>query len=175
MKQEMHNDAMARDAHEQFETDPKLDTLLDDALAPKSLPGGVPGDLADRIVSATADRVMGRHHGVLARIGPARIRAVAAAVIFAASVGIIVTLASIAHDVSNMHSLNQRIAQLPQAPLAADDLDVEIAMLSAEIEQYSNELWTADTSTHDNNLIDDEMNELDELFDDFDSSELSLF
>ena len=64
--------ALKRDAYpiEPEVTDPKLDAMLDEALSPFEIPGGIPNDLTERLVSATAGRLPGQSpRGVVARIG----------------------------------------------------------------------------------------------------------
>ena len=63
---------MKRDAYpiETEVTDPKLDSLLDEALSPFEIPGGIPNDLTERLVSATVGRLPGgASRGVIGRIG----------------------------------------------------------------------------------------------------------
>src|SRR5437016_1027786 len=76
-----HENSLNTDA---FETDPRLDALLDKALAPEARAG-----LDDRITAATA-HLLGR--SVLARIGYPSWAVIAAAVALVASVGVVVTM-----------------------------------------------------------------------------------
>ena len=60
-------------------TDPELDALLDEALSPQSIPGGVPVDLTERIVARTEPLLRSRGDSVIARIGSRRWALAAAA------------------------------------------------------------------------------------------------
>lgn len=66
--------------------DAKLDALLDEALAPGAV--DAPAGLADRVFAATRGAVEARQGGVLARIGPARLTALAAMILLIAGAAI---------------------------------------------------------------------------------------
>ncbi len=64
--------------------DPRLESLLDQALAPRTIPGGIPDELVHRILLQTAPLLKTRHDGVLAFIGmPMRGLALAACAVIA--------------------------------------------------------------------------------------------
>ncbi len=60
---------MNEHTRESYESDPRLDALLDEALAPPP----TPDDLAQRVLARTALRVTARRNPVVGRIGPRRI------------------------------------------------------------------------------------------------------
>ena len=132
---------------EPFETDPRFDRLLDEALSPQSLPGAVPKDLAKRIVARTVNRLPGRSRGVLARIGPAKIRAIAAAIVVAASLGIIATLTGIFRDVHEIRGIERELSELASFEQAVDPIDQEIQRPASQIEQLDNrDHWGANAT-----------------------------
>ena len=69
--------------------DPKLDALLDEALAPDALPGGIPAGLTDRIIARTGP-IIARKQSVIARIGLLRIASMAALVLVGVTVALVV-------------------------------------------------------------------------------------
>ena len=125
-----------------FETDPHVDALLDEALAADAIPGGVPGDLADRIVAQTEDKLPGQRRGVIMRIGPQRIRAVAAALIVAASIGLVLTGISIFHEINSNNwkagyiTLQVEMDKMLKG-LPTHRLDQEIEFLDMQIDQFA--------------------------------------
>ena len=83
---------MNRDSYsfnEMLPSDPKLDALLDEALSPDALPGGLPVGLTDRIVARTAPIIV-RRQSVIARIGILRIASMAAMLLAGVTVALIV-------------------------------------------------------------------------------------
>ena len=126
--------------------DEPLEALLDDALGPESVPGGVPADLTEKIVGATAPRL---RRGVLARIGRStvwRVAAVAAIVCGAAALWMATSSRPPTGDwAQQVESQLARITAQDgpgQAPI-----DQQLALLDAEIDlvmdvedQWSREL-----------------------------------
>lgn len=70
-------------------SDPALDAMLNEALSPDAVPGGVPAGLSGRIVYATSARLHRRTPAVVARIG--MIRRIAAMLVLGATAAIIIT------------------------------------------------------------------------------------
>lgn len=157
---------------EPFESDPHVDALLDEVLGPDATPGSVPGDLADRIVAQTVDRLPGRQRGVIARIGPHRIRAVAAALIVAASIGIVLTGLSIFQESSSnirqdgYITLQKEFVKALETP-PTHRLDQEIELLAMQIDQFG----SAYDGNGDSWSLEDEIDEYEVQF----GSDSSMF
>ena len=135
--------------------DPEMESLLDEALSPQSVPGEVPRDLTDRIVAATLDDLAAPRRGVVARIGPSLIRTVAAAVIIASSVAIILMLNGIVRNVDRMETITASLAELQKYEHHPDNLDTQILQLAAQINEFDGqELWSADASSPVQELLD---------------------
>src|SRR5262245_57137761 len=100
--------------------DPKLESLLDEALAPEAIDGGVPRDLAARVFNATKDKLT-RRRTVLGRIGFGSWSAMAASWIIAG--GLAVTLATAAPAIDPIGALKRELRALRPA----DPIDQEIA------------------------------------------------
>ena len=91
--------------------DPRLEALLDEALRPEAPPPGLTG----RIVARTAALLPSAHAGVLARIDhlyrwP---RAVAAAMVVAASLGIALSATQIVRAAHTLVAVDRGLAALP--------------------------------------------------------------
>jgi hypothetical protein len=116
----------------QYKFDPRFDTLLDEALRPEA----PPADLADRIFAATRDRLPSRHRGVIARIGhvPAPLRALAAAIVLGACVGVVLISSLIVRDAKRTVTLTTEINALARYEPPADGIDSELQLLSMELE-----------------------------------------
>ncbi|MEO0514323.1 MAG: hypothetical protein AAF086_03400 [Planctomycetota bacterium] len=139
-------------------TDPRLDALLDDALAA----GEVPAGLNDRIVAATADRLSPAQAAddapaVIGRLGGGFAwRSLAAGLLFALVLGGVwvfnqqpasTEIGPLAHNGNGHHrgddeavataadapKLDTALAQLAEAELEADWIDDRIAMLSMQV------------------------------------------
>ncbi|MCX5658440.1 MAG: hypothetical protein NTW19_01805 [Planctomycetota bacterium] len=147
--------------------DPRLEALLNEALSPRQVPGGIPAGLADRIVAATLPQ-LGKREGVLARIGPTfhsqlRVLALAACVVVAVSAGLwlqqggneVVSPASSGTGVGNGAAAAPTAASItrdlePIARPRSTDVDYEIAMLSARVDQAVRPAsWDAGAQTAD--------------------------
>lgn len=132
--------------------DPKLDALLDRALAPEPAPPG----LADRIVAATRHDVAklgqpalasgggasGETSGVIARIGVQRLRRIAAVLIMGMEMGIWATIIGITRDASALVDIRHDLSRLDRISLAsaapAAPVDDEIRLLADEINTRRN-------------------------------------
>lgn len=112
--------------------DPRLEALLDEALGPASVPGGVPVDLAQRIITHTQGRL---HRGIAGRISPIwlpALRAMAAAVVLAAGIAVVVVSGSIVNQARNIVVVRGGLEQLAQSRPNA--LDQDLAMLAMQLE-----------------------------------------
>ncbi len=116
----------------QYKFDPQFDALLDEALRPEA----PPADLAERIFAATRDQLPARHRGVIARIGhvPPALRAVAAAIVLGACVGVVLMSGLIVRDAKQTVALTTEINALAQYEAPADDIDSELELLSLELD-----------------------------------------
>ena len=112
--------------------DHRFNKLLDEALSPRSVPGGLPDDLADRIMRQTADRLApDQVRGVLGRIGPMRLSALAAAIIITAVIG----LTLIQRNEIQSSTLQQELAVIVDYEQYVDDLDEAMERLTMQINQ----------------------------------------
>ncbi len=68
--------------------DPNLDALLDEALSPDAIPGGIPAGLTDRILARTVP-IIARKQSVIARIGVLRIASMAAMLLVGVTVALL--------------------------------------------------------------------------------------
>ncbi|NQU76774.1 MAG: hypothetical protein HQ546_10730 [Planctomycetes bacterium] len=162
---------MNEQENEQF--DPQLEALLDEALSAESVPGGVPTGLAERIIEKTGDSLATPHidkpepdirfvaaatperRGVIARIGPARIRALAAAIVLAASAGVLLMTTLIARDAREIVFVKSELRTLEQYEPSADPLGEELAMLDMQIQlALSSPDWSGRNTLLDNDLAD---------------------
>lgn len=144
-----------RSQHQPDETDPRLNGLLRDALSPESIPGGVPADLADRIVAATGDKLVPGRPSVIARIGLRRLGAVAAAVFVAVSVGILITAGSSVKTARSLNEIEADLQTLAAYPGLNEPIDQELRLLEMEMD-----LTFADAGFDlDRQALDDELNQ----------------
>ena len=153
---------MNEQANEQL--DPQMEALLDEALSAESVPGGIPLDLAGRIVEKTRDSLPGRdvgveitghRSGVIARIGPAKIRALAAAIVLAASAGVVLLSVLIARDAHEIALVNNDIRTIEQYELPVDPMSEELALIDMQIQlAVSNGGWPDTTGLLDHEVID---------------------
>lgn len=112
-----------------------LDAVLDEALAPSAMPAG----LVERVVSRTR-RQLDRAAGVLARIGPWSIRRrlvgnIAAAVVLAASIGVLMTGFNIVNDARQIVEVRQEIVALSGYATPAAPIDQEIELLAGHVDR----------------------------------------
>jgi len=116
----------------QYKFDPQFDALLDEALRPEA----PPVDLADRIFVATRDQLPSPHRAVIARIGhvPPAVRALAAAIVVGACVGVVLMSGVIVRDAKQTVALTTEIDALAQYEPPADGIDSELQLLSMELE-----------------------------------------
>jgi hypothetical protein len=116
----------------QYKFDPQFDALLDEALRPEA----PPADLVDRIFAATRGQLPRRHRSVIARIGhvPPALRAVAAAIVLAACVGVVLMSGLIVRDAKQSVALTTEIDALAQYEAPADDIDSELTLLAMELD-----------------------------------------
>ena len=144
--------------------DPQIEALLDEALSAESVPGGIPRGLAERIVEKTRDSLPGAHAGVemtgrrpgvIARIGPARIRAMAAAIVLAASVGVVLLSVLIARDAREIALVNNDVRAIEQYELPADPMSEELALIDMQIQlAMNNGGWSETTSLLNHEVVD---------------------
>ncbi|HAI13114.1 MAG TPA: hypothetical protein DCM28_15510 [Phycisphaerales bacterium] len=114
--------------------DRELEPILDHALAP----GAVPSGLVKRIVDAT--KPMGDH--VIARIGPMRLRYsmakyIAAAVIIAASWGIVFQAMGIFTDAFHIVQATRHVSSIMKYTAPDTVLDQQIDQLSNELDKLA--------------------------------------
>ena len=158
---------MPSNQHEQ--ADPQLEALLDEALSAESVPGGIPEGLAQRIIDKTADSLptadaatpaadagsADRHPGIIARIGPARVRALAAAVVAAASIGLVLVSMLIVRDARHKARVDTDIETLARYVPPADAMDEELALLDMQIQLALNDVaYVGQDDLLDSELID---------------------
>lgn len=126
---------MHSQADEQHEPpDPALERLLDAALGPDAIPGGVPADLVARITAATEERLP-RRGGVLARIDCRPVRALAASVVLAASIGIVLAVGAVLGDVQNLRAIDRELTALQQWAAPFEEIDEEIQLVALQLDQ----------------------------------------
>lgn len=128
-----------------FNPDPHLDALLDEALSPDSIPGGIPAGLESRILVAMKQNQPTAERTVIARIGffsSASFKRIAAALLVTASVGFAFMVASnIQNNTNNAIALaNQKAAKLAEL-----NLDVQQAPVTT-VMAHDNTFALADTS-----------------------------
>jgi hypothetical protein len=158
---------------ENEQLDPQLETLLDEALSAESVPGGVPTDLVQQIMGKTSASLAtpgidkpepdillttaarSEHQGVIAWIGPARIRALAAAIVLAASAGVFLMGMLIASDAREIILVKGELQTLGQYEPPTDPLEEELAMLDMQIQlALSGDDWSGQDDLLDNDLAD---------------------
>jgi len=130
-------------ANEQL--DPQLEALLDEAMSAESLPGGVPDDLAQRIIARTSDSLPvprtqvtaataeSAEGAVIAKIGPAWLRRAAAAIVLAASVGVVLVSGLIARDAQQIVFVRGQLKAIERYELPTDPMSEELAILDMQL------------------------------------------
>ncbi len=143
-------------------SNPKLDALLDEALTDVEAPQG----LAGRIFEQTRGQLpASRQRDVIVRIGPPWVRALAAAVILAASAGVIYVGGGIAVEVRDVKLSRGDVAALSSYETPTADIDSEIGALDAEIDLVlAGGMWNARQD------VLDEFDEFQQSFGDFNST-----
>ena len=158
--------------------DPQLEALLDEALSAESVSGGVPQGLAERISQRTSAALRAAANeqagsaltgdrsgqlrgkpaatGIIARIGPARVRALAASIVLAASIGVVIAATMIVRDAHNISTVGQDLRDLAQYEPPADPIGQELALLDMQLELALNDRGWAETQY----LIDDDLTSL---------------
>lgn len=111
----------------ELEADPRLDALLDEALAPDD----PPTDLASRIVAATQDDLPAP--GILARLGSRRFRLAAAIVLLTCEVGVVAVASSIAHEVRDTLVVKREMTHLAAYEPPVDLIDAELELLDRQL------------------------------------------
>ena len=142
-------------ANEQL--DPQLEALLDEALSAESLPGGVPDDLVQRIVARTSGSLEPvTERAVIARIGPAVwLRRAAAAIVLAASVGVLLVSALIARDAQQIVFVRRELKAIEQYEPTTDPMSEELAILDIQLQlALGNGNGSGGTDLLDDELID---------------------
>ena len=157
--------------------DPRMEALLDEALSAESVPGGIPPGLAERIVQRTGETLAAAASdetgltptsarpgqprrqptavGVLARIGPTQIRALAAAIVLAASIGVVIAAALIVRDARHMIDIRHDLHDLAQYEPPAEPIDQELVWLDTQLQLALNDAnWAATQYLIDDGLID---------------------
>ena len=109
----------------QFETDPQLDALLDEALSPQSV--SAPDDLTQRIICRTVDRLTSGERDVVGRVGLGLWRT------WAAAIAAVILLAS--GTVVWMSMAPDRTPADEMILAWEDNTEQELELLSLEIEQ----------------------------------------
>ena len=155
--------------------DRDLEDLLDEALSVQSVPGGVPDDLVDRIDAQTADRLQVSSSGVLARIGPFRVGAIAAAVMLTAMISVVVlnerSRPTESPDMQMQQAWSETVTddigdEIQLLAVQDDDIDRDIQLLATAIDEFEN-LDLADTGT---TSMDDELAEFEVQYNGLSSS-----
>ncbi len=143
---------LRNEAHQPM--DPRLESLLDEALAPRQVPGGIPRNLVDTIVTATSPRLQRRHH-ILVRLNdlwwP---RALAASIVVLASAGIVLTMASIVQQAQAWVSLTRELpavlhnvdTQQTVAMVPLTELDAQTHALDRDLSRVESEMRQSDLS-----------------------------
>jgi hypothetical protein len=164
-----------------FTPDPRLDALLDEALSPESVEGGLPAGLSDRIFAATSASLAPSRtrSGVLARIGFPTLSAIAAAILLL--VGGAVWLStrdadtappggSFAHQdqpftPEDINKVNKDLAQIAAHDGPHEPVDDEIDLLAVELEQFAeNSGWNVPDDVYGEELGDVYLDPSDSLF-----------
>lgn len=141
-------------ANEQL--DPQLEALLDEVLSAESLPGGIPDDLAQRIVAKTSRSLEpAAESAVIARIGPTWLRRAAAAIVLAASVGVVLVSAMIARDAQEIAFVRGEFEAIEQYEPTTDPMGEELAILDMQLQlALGNGNGSGGTDLLDDELID---------------------
>lgn len=140
------NDDMNQVNMNSTNTDPVLDSLLDEALSHEAIEGGVPAGLSDRVMQATADQLPSvlpsvlNTSPVIARIGSSRmltLRRIAAVVILFAWVGATIIVVSIVRDaktnLNNLATVENVIEHVAHSTS-------EVAVVAEDVEPIDNAL-----------------------------------
>ncbi|MAX24656.1 MAG: hypothetical protein CMJ19_09150 [Phycisphaeraceae bacterium] len=134
--------------------DDELEPMLDEALTPPPVPHG----LVKRIVAAT--RPVGDH--VIARIGPLRLRYnmaryIAAAVIIAASWGIVFQAMGICTDAFHIVQATHHVSSIMKYSAPDTDIDQEIDQLANQVDKLAlgtnNEDWSTRVGEMSDSLL----------------------
>lgn len=143
------------------ELDPQFDALLDEAMSPFDVAGGVPADLSDRIVVATASHLPSVQQGdegdVVGRIGPSNaphvlvFRRIAAALILFAWLGAGFIAVSIVRDaksnVSTLAAVEQVIDHVGQSTPEAMAIEDDVNPIDSALDQLEVDIELAVSST----------------------------
>ena len=116
--------------------DPQLEGLLDIALAPQSVPGGIPQDLTRKILAKTTPQLNANSSPVLAMIGPTAINAIAAVMMLAATLGLFLALHQAPHNLYFLVQLEQNLSEIVDIESTTDDLDHQIGLLAVQIDDF---------------------------------------
>lgn len=161
----MNHDEFAKSMSDaDAELDPQFDALLDEAMSPFDVPGGVPADLSDRIVSATASHLPSVQHGdegddrdVAGRIGQSDasrvlvLRRIAAALILFAWLGAGFIAVSIVRDaksnVSTLATVEQVIDHVGQSTPEAMAIEDDVNPIDSALDQLEVDIELAVSST----------------------------
>ncbi|MEM7627051.1 MAG: hypothetical protein AAF333_15755 [Planctomycetota bacterium] len=162
---------------EMAKTDPQLDALLDEALAPEAAPAG----LNDRIVAATVNRLPDDdariQNPVLGHIGGGGFpwRSVAAVLLLGGVVGGLLWVGGETKrpggiedsDVATVETVQLGLDQLADAALQAESIDDDIALLSMQLSAVQEPgIWEQDALESLDTAI--AFDEFDQLYDELD-------
>ena len=117
---------------------PQLEGLLDIALAPQSVPGGIPQDLTRKILAKTIPQLNANSSPVLAMIGPTAINAIAAVMMLAATLGLFLALHQAPNNSYFLVQLEQNLSEIIDIESTTDDLDHQIGLLAVQINDFEN-------------------------------------
>lgn len=121
--------------------------LLDAALAAE-----VPGEaLTDRILRATGPALYRRRHPVIGFLGSTPSYRIAAGILLAATMGILLTFVSIAHNARELVRIETELAGLSGLAAASDiAMDQEIGRLEEQLQSLQTSIaWDAQRIIHD--------------------------
>lgn len=134
--------------HDEMENDPRLNALLDEALAPAS----PPEELADRIVAASLPHLRQARPSTLARIGPVTaVLATAAALAIAAGVWFASPANAPSQAQPTLASLSAELDALARAEREGSaPIDQQIEMLALQVDlTRSDRFWPGDDALDD--------------------------
>lgn len=128
---------------ENLNTDPKLDALLDEALAPEPAPRA----LVDNILAATGPLIDERRPAVLGRVGFTRtLRRIAAVVILSMEVGAGALLIGISNEAQAIAEVRSELRFIDRLAGATTPLDAEIDLLNVRLDMArAGDDWSSDT------------------------------
>ena len=138
-----------------------LEALLDTALAPQSVPGGLPQDLSTKILSSTTRQLSAQRTPVIAVISPTAINAIAAGMMLAATLGLFMVLRQPPSQQQIWAQLDQEIEELAAISSTTDDLDHQIGLLATQINDFESQNGHGAASQ----LLEDELLEYELQFD----------